>query len=150
VFIEANTRPRLGQYHFQRGFAALKRIGSQIVAIQFNQIEGVEKYAFIVAAMANEIEQSHALLIASDSFAIDNARARAQASQRIDDQREAICEVIARAAIETHLWAFLAGNDAKAVMLGLVQPFAARRQCGFDWEAWRDEPGRERTLQHAD
>jgi hypothetical protein len=34
-------------------------------------------------------------------------------------------EVIARAAVEPHLRAFLAGNDAEAVMLDLVQSLAA-------------------------
>jgi hypothetical protein len=36
-------------------------------------------------------------------------------------------------------------------MLDFVQPLAAGRQLiGFGWEAWRDEPGREGTLQHAE
>src|SRR5262249_57427538 len=44
----------------------------------------------------------------------------------------------------------LAGNDAEAVMLDLVQPQAAGRQLiGFGGEARRDEPGREGRLQHA-
>jgi len=39
---------------------------------------------------------------------------------------------------------------SKAVVLDLVQPFAARRQfIGFGWEARRDEPGWKGTLQHA-
>jgi hypothetical protein len=34
-------------------------------------------------------------------------------------------------------------------MLDFVQPIAAGRQfIGFSWEARRDEPGREATLQH--
>jgi hypothetical protein len=57
---------------------------------------------------------------------------------------------IAWTAVEPHLRAILAGNDAEAVMLDLVQPLAARRQCcGFCRKARRDEPGREGTLQHA-
>jgi hypothetical protein len=44
-----------------------------------------------------------------------------------------------------------AGNDAEAVMLDLMQPLAAGWQLiGFGWEARRDEPGREGTLQHAE
>jgi hypothetical protein len=38
--------------------------------------------------------------------------ARAQAGQRPDDKREAVGEIIARTAIEPHLRASLAGNDA--------------------------------------
>ena len=44
-----------------------------------------------------------------------------------------------------------AGDDAEAVVLDLVQPLAAGRQLiGFGWEARRDEPGRQGTLQHVD
>jgi len=69
--------------------------------------------------------------------------------QRIDDQWEAISQIIAWSAIEPHLRAVLAGNDAEAIMLYLVDPLAARRQAsGFCGQARRDEPGRQGTLQH--
>src|SRR5262249_26766459 len=72
--------------------------------------------------------------------AIDDAGARAQPGERINDQREATGEVIARAAVELHLRASLAGDDAEAVVLDFVQPLAAGRQLiGFGWEARRDE-----------
>ena len=90
-------------------------------------------------------------MIAGDSFTVDDAGARAHACQRLHDQREAVREVVPRTAIEPHLRAVLAGNDAEAVMLNLVQPLAAGRQLiGFGWEARRDEPGRQGTLQHVD
>ena len=64
--------------------------------------------------------------------------------QRLDDQREAAGEVVARTTIEPHLRGSLASNDAEAIVLDLVQPLAAGRQLiGFGWEARRDEPGRE-------
>ena len=84
------------------------------------------------------------LSFAGDSFAVDDAGTRAQAGQRLDDQREAASEIIARTAIEPHPLAVLASNDAEAIVLDLVQPLAARGQLiGFGWEARRDEPGRE-------
>src|SRR5215471_8661730 len=59
-------------------------------------------------------------------------------------------ETVSRTAIEPHLRAGLAGDDAEAVMFDFMQPLAAGRQLiGFGWEARRDEPGREGTLQHA-
>jgi hypothetical protein len=92
--------------------------------------------------VTDEIERGNAIVIASDSFAIDDARARAQACQGLDDQREAVGEVVARTAVEPHLRASLAGNEAEAVMLDLVQPLAAGRQLiSFGWETRRDEPG---------
>jgi hypothetical protein len=136
---------------FERVLAVHKRIRSQVVAIQFDQVEGIEEDALVSAVITDEIERGNAIVIAGNRLAIDDARARAQPSERLNDQREAMGEVIARTAIQPHLWAFLAGNDAEAVMLDLVQPLAARRQlCGFDWQARRDEPGREGTLQHGE
>src|SRR5215510_1429535 len=97
-----------------------------------------------MAAVANEIERGNAVVIAGDSFAVDDAGARAQAGQRLNDQREAVSEVVARTAVEPHSRAVLPGDNPKTVVLDLVQPLAAGRQLiGFAWEAWLDEPGRE-------
>jgi hypothetical protein len=53
-------------------------------------------------------------------------------------------------AVEPHLRAGLAGDDAEAIMLDFVQPLAAGRQLiGFGGEARRDEPGRQDTLKSA-
>jgi len=39
----------------------------------------------------------------------------------------------------------------KTVVLDFVQPLAAGRQLrGFGWQARRDEPGRQGTLQHVE
>src|SRR5262249_12844780 len=81
----------------------------------------------VSALVPDEIERGHAVVIAGDSFAVDDAGARAQACQRLD-QREAASEVVAWTAIEPHPLAVLAGNDAKAIVLDLVQPLAAGRQ----------------------
>jgi hypothetical protein len=72
--------------------------------------------------VSDEIERGNATVVASDSFAVDNAGARAQAGQRFDDQREATGEIIARTAVEPHSVAVLAGDDPKAIVLDLVQP----------------------------
>jgi len=110
----------------------------------FNEVEGVEEDALVSALMTDEIERGNAVVIAGDSLAINSAGARTQACQRLSDQREATGEVIARAAVEPHPLAVLAGNDAEAVVLDLMQPLAAGRQLiGFGWKARRDEPGRE-------
>jgi hypothetical protein len=64
----------------------------------------------------------------------------------IDDQREAVGEIIAGTAVEAHARPVLSGNNPKTIVLDLVQPLAAGRQfCGFDGKAWRDEPGRKGT-----
>jgi hypothetical protein len=54
-------------------------------------------------------------------------RARAQAGQRIDDQREATGEIIAKPAMEAHSRAVFPGNNPKAIVLDLVRPLAVGR-----------------------
>src|SRR5262249_30734700 len=125
MLIESNAGAGLGHDRCERGLADLKRIAPQVVAVQFNEVEGVEEDALVSALVPDEIERGHAVVIAGDSFAVDNAGARAQACQRLNYQREAMGEVIAGTAVEPHLRASLAGNDAEAVVLDLVQPLAA-------------------------
>ena len=67
--------------------------------------------------MSDEIERGNAVVIASDSFAIDDAGARTQASQSIDDQRKATGEIIARTAVEPHSRALFPSNNPKAMCL---------------------------------
>ena len=78
-----------------------------------------------LAVVTDEIERGNAVLVASDRLAINDAGARTQVCQPLDDQREAMGEIVARTAIEPHPLAVLAGDDAEAVVLDLVQPLAA-------------------------
>jgi len=70
------------------------------------------------------IERGNANVIAGDSFAIDDAGARAQACQRLDDQWEAAGEVVAWTTIEHHLRAGLAGDNAEAITV--APPLSSR------------------------
>jgi hypothetical protein len=63
--------------------------------------------------VANEIERRHAIVIAGDSFAIDDTGAWTQAGERLDDPRKAASHVIAGTAVGPHAVAILAGDDAK-------------------------------------
>src|SRR6266581_3035906 len=142
VFVEPDAGAGLGHDRGERGLADLKRIAPQVIAVQFDQVKGVEEYAFVSALVTDEIERGNAVVIAGDSFAIDDAGARAQAGQRLDDQREATGEVIAGVAIEPHSWAVLPGNDSEAVVLDLVQPTGARgRLLGWAGQAGLAEGG---------
>src|SRR5262249_49431849 len=94
----------------ERGLADLKRIAPHIVAVQFDQVEGIEEDALVSPVVTDEIERGNAVVIAGNSFAIDDAGARAQAGERINDQRETAGEVVARTAIEPHS---LAGRGAR-------------------------------------
>jgi len=121
VFVEPNAGAGLGHNRRERGLADLKRIAPQVVAVQLDEVEGVEEYALVSALVPDEIERGDAVVIASDSFTVDDAGARAQAPQRFDDEREAVGEIIAWTTIEPHLCALLARNDAEAVVLDLMR-----------------------------
>jgi len=149
MLVEPDAGLGFGHDRCERGLTDLKRIAPQVVAVQLDEVEGVEEDAPVSALVPDEIERGDTVVIASDRLAIDDAGARAQASQGLGDEREAMGEVVARTAVEPHLRANLPGNDTKAVVLDFAQPLAAGWQfIGFGWEARRDEPGREGTLQH--
>jgi len=151
MLVEAQAKASFGQHTSKRGLADLNRIAPQVVAVQLDQVEGVQERAVIMAAVANEIERGNALVIAGNRFAIDDAGAGAQTCERLDYQWEAVGEVIARTAVEPHSRPILPSNNPKAIVLDFVQPLAARRQLiGFGWKARRDEAGREGRLQHVD
>jgi hypothetical protein len=61
---------------------------------------------------------------------IDLEGARAQACQRLDDQREAVGDVIARTAVEPHLRAGLASNNAEGSLSVLVGRHGAMNPAG--------------------
>jgi len=73
-----------------------------------------------MAAVTDAIEWGDAAVITSNCLAVDDAGARPQTGQGLDDQ---LGEIIARAAVEPHLCAVLAGQET--VVLDFVQPFAA-------------------------
>src|SRR5262245_65231608 len=93
MLVEPDAGLGLGHDRRERGLADLKRIAPQVVAVQLDQVEGVEKDAPVSALVTDEIERGDAVVIAGDSFAVDDAGARAQACQRLDDQREATSEM---------------------------------------------------------
>src|SRR5262249_43558482 len=138
------------QYASQRGLAHFQRIAPQVVAIELDQVEGVEEYTPVRALVTHELERGHAVVIASHRLPIEDAGARAQARQRLDDEREAPGEVVARSRIKPHAWTVFAGDDPEAVVLNLMQPrLAGWQRFGSGGEARRDETGRQGTLQHS-
>jgi hypothetical protein len=76
-------------------------------------------------------------IVTDDRLAvIDDAGLGAQASYRLGDQPGAPCEVSAGTAVEPHLVAGLAGDNAEAVVLDFANPEPARRhRVGFGGHA---------------
>src|SRR6516165_6248289 len=97
-------------------------------------------------AIADAVEARDPVLAASDRLAVEDAGARAQPGERLDDEREAVSEIVARPAVELHAVAVLARDHPEAVVLDLMHPvLAARRLRGRGGQARRDEAGRQGT-----
>ena len=96
VLVEPQAKASFGQHTSKRGLAHFQGITPHVVAIQLDQVESVEEGTVVVAVVANEIERRHAVVVASNRLPIDDAGARAQADERLDDQREAAGEIIPR------------------------------------------------------
>src|SRR5262245_9619796 len=122
MLVEAQDKASFGQHTSKRGLAHFQRITPQVVPVQLNQVEGVEEGTVVMAVVANEIERRHAVVGASNRLPIDDAGARAQADERLDDQREAAGEVVAGTAVEPHPLPILARDDSESIVLNLVQP----------------------------
>jgi hypothetical protein len=122
MLVEPDGRVSLDHDRCERGLADLKRIAPQVVAVRLNEVEGIEEDALVSEVVTDEIERGNAVVIAGDSFAVDDAGARALPSQRLNDQREAMGKVIARTDIEPHCAPFLRAMMRKAVVLDFVQP----------------------------
>ena len=73
MFVEPYPGAGLGHDRRERGLADLKRITPKAIAVQLDQVEGVEEYALVSALVTDEIERSNAVVIAGNSFGVDNA-----------------------------------------------------------------------------
>src|SRR5262249_49378272 len=125
----------------------IERLTPQVVTVQLDQIEGVEEHAGVVPPIADAVEARHAIALAGDCLAVDDAGVRAQTGECLDNQWEAVGEIVAGAAVEPHAVAILASDDPEPVMLDFVQPRLARwRLQGFGRQAGRDETVRQGHL----
>src|SRR5262249_32404032 len=75
MLVEAQAEASFGQRTSKRSLAHFQRITPQVIAVQFDQVEGVEEYSAVSAVVTDENERGNAVVIAGDSFAVDNARA---------------------------------------------------------------------------
>src|SRR2546423_6997434 len=143
MLVDPDAGTGLGHGRCERGLADLKWITPQVVAVQLDQVEGIEEYARIMPPIPDAVEARHAVLVAAHGLAVDDTRARAQPGERLDDQREAVGQVVAGAAVEPHALAILARDDAEAVVLDLVHPRYRRSAVAALW--WAGREGRSRA-----
>jgi hypothetical protein len=56
MLVEAQAKASFGQHTSKRGLANLKRIAPQVIAVQFDQVEGVKEDALVSAVVTDEIK----------------------------------------------------------------------------------------------
>src|SRR5262249_18408688 len=118
------------QYRCQGRFPRIERLAAQIVTVQLDQIEGVQEYARVMAPIPDAVEAGHAFVVAGDRLAVDDARARAQVCQGLDNQREAVGQVVTGAAVEPHALAVLTSDDPESIVLSKARPRRRARHMG--------------------
>src|SRR5262249_41152168 len=126
--IGQHANPEFGHQAFQLRLAIGERFAAPILAIELDQIEGIEKRALIAATIVEQVERWDAILVAYDGLAVDGAGR--QPRHRFGDQRITLAQVVAGAVVEPHPAIVLAGNDPDPVVLHLMQP----KRPG--WRAW--------------
>jgi hypothetical protein len=72
----ARAKNRAGENNdrCERGLADLERVTPQIIAIQLDQVEGVQEHVPVMLAVADTLERCEPVVIARDGFPIDDAR----------------------------------------------------------------------------
>jgi hypothetical protein len=119
--------------------ALLDRRPAQILAVQFNQIEGAEHGSVVMPPGTEQIKDREAIGVDHDRFAVDEAGPHWQAFDGFDNPGETISEVGAIAGVKPHVLGVAARQDVKAVVLDLMDPvgtgwrlFRWFRQAGLD------------------
>ena len=90
---------------------------SKICAVELQNIECAEGGCMVMLAVAEQVEDGEAVLVRDDCLAIDDAGLGGQPRDGVDDQRIAICEVIAVARDKADAATILLRQDPKTVML---------------------------------
>jgi hypothetical protein len=95
---------------------------SQIVALQRQDVEGVELNLVIMPARVQPIEIGNAVDAMQDRLAIDDERSCAVSQRGLDDQRVTIAPVIAVSGEQPNALALALDDQAIAVVLDLMKP----------------------------
>ena len=80
VLVETQAGGGTPQHRDERGLARFERFAPQVVAVQLDEVEGVQEHPVVMAAVADPVEARHAVVIATHGLAVDEERGRKRAS----------------------------------------------------------------------
>ena len=68
MLVEPDAGSGLGQDRCERGLADLERVTAQVVAVQLDQVEGVQEHVPVMLAVADALERCEPVVIARDGW----------------------------------------------------------------------------------
>ena len=88
--MQRGPRCRTPEQARERRLAHCERVAPQIVAVEFDQVEGIEEHARVVTPIPDAVEGRDPVIATCHRFAVDDAGARAQLGDCLDNEREAV------------------------------------------------------------
>jgi hypothetical protein len=73
MLVEAQAKASFGQHTSKDGLAHFQRITPHVVAVQLNQVEGVEEGVTVMASVADTVERGNAVVVTHNRLPIDDA-----------------------------------------------------------------------------
>jgi hypothetical protein len=92
--VEHQAGERLAHELRQHRLAPVKRLASEVLAVEFDQVEGAQRHLAIAPAAAQQLERCQPVGLEGDGLAVDQARADQERFDRFADEREAIGPVM--------------------------------------------------------
>src|SRR5262245_32674000 len=94
VLVQTQTRKAPTQQARERHLARLQRLPPQVLAIQLEEVEGVEEDMLARRLAPKPFEHRESVLIAGHGLAVDQAGTRLEPVNGLDDERIARCPIV--------------------------------------------------------
>jgi len=120
MLVEGDAVIRAAKEAGQRALAVLKPFTAEVLAVEFDQIEGAEHGGVVAKPITESVEYREAAFVDHDRLTVHDARSHRQARDRVDDLREARWEVIPLAGEQPDALGVPPRENAEAVVLRLL------------------------------
>src|SRR5579862_9650470 len=128
MLVEGDTRMSPAQQARERALARLDRKLAQILAVKRQKVERAMDGGCIASLPPDQLEDGEPVFVADDCLAVDQARARRQGRDSRGNEWKSAGEIVTVASNEPHAGGIAPRQEAKAVMLDLVNPTCASRR----------------------
>ena len=128
VLVQPHPVPGLAQDAGQRRLAHLKGLPTQVGAVKFQQVKGVEERHSLVVTATEDIEPGQPALITAHHLSVDQTGPHFEVVHGLDHQRKAIRPVVAVPGQQPDANEISTRHQPIAVVLDLVDPTGPRRR----------------------